>query len=55
MRELFAQDPVEIIVGGIRGDQVKVGLTGDRRFRILREELCPEPTTAPAIPCTATR
>jgi sRNA-binding carbon storage regulator CsrA len=52
--ELFAQGPIEIIVGGIRGDQVKLGINADKRFRILRDELCPEPA-APPIPRAATR
>ncbi len=51
--ELFATGPIEIIIGGRRGDQVKLGIHADKRFRILRDELCPEPATV--LPRTATR
>ncbi len=34
--ELFATGPIEIIIGGIRGDQVKLGIHADKRFRIRR-------------------
>ncbi len=45
--ELFVTGPIEIIIGGRRGDQVKLGIIADKRFRILREELCPEPAVLP--------
>ncbi len=51
--ELFVTGPIEIIIGGFRGDQVKLGIHADKRFRILRDELCPEPATV--LPRTATR
>ncbi len=51
--ELFVTGPIEIIIGGRRGDQVKLGISADKRFRILRDELCPEP--AAVLPRTASR
>ncbi len=50
--ELFQTGPIEIIIGGIRGDQVKLGIHADSRFRILRDELCPKPAV---LPRTASR
>lgn len=41
--ELFAQGPIEIMVSGIRGSQVSLAVHADRRFHILRDELCEEP------------
>jgi len=38
--ELFAQGPIRIMVTAIQGGQVKLGLSADPRFLILREELC---------------
>jgi len=37
--ELFAQGPIRIMVTAIQGGQVKLGLSADPRFLILREEL----------------
>ncbi len=51
--ELFAQGPIEIVVTGIRGEQVKLGLTADPCFRILREELRPDTPTTHPVPRTA--
>ncbi len=51
--ELFGAGPIEIIIGGRRGDQVKLSIRADKRFRILRDELCPEP--AAVLPRTASR
>ncbi len=53
--ELFSQGPIEIVVTGIRGEQVKLGLTADPRFRILREELRPDTPAAHPLPRTANR
>ncbi len=53
--DLFAQGPIEIVVTGIRGEQVKLGLTADPRFRILREELRPDTPATHPLPRTASR
>ncbi len=50
--ELFGAGPIEIVIGGRRGDQVKLGIAADKRFRILRDELCPGPAV---LPRTASR
>ncbi len=51
--ELFGAGPIGIIIGGRRGDPVKLGIHADKRFRILRDELRPEP--AAVLPRTASR
>ncbi len=53
--ELFAQGPIEIVVTGVRGEQVKLGLTADPRFRILREELRPDTPATHRLSRTASR
>lgn len=37
--ELLVRGPIEVVVLGVRGRQVKLGLRADARFLILREEL----------------
>ena len=39
--ELFVQGPIRIMVTAIQGGQVKLGLSADPRFLILREEISP--------------
>ena len=41
-RQLFADGPIELVVTQIHGTQVKLGISADRRFLILRDELCRE-------------
>jgi len=38
--ELFRQGPIEVSVSSVRGGRVKLNIVADRRFLILREELC---------------
>lgn len=38
--ELFASGAIEITVAGVKGMQVKIGIRAERRFRVLRGELC---------------
>lgn len=40
VEELFADGPIEVVVLGVRGNQVKIGIQADKRLVILREELC---------------
>ena len=41
-RQLFDYGPIELVVTQIHGTQVKLGIKADRRFLILRDELCRE-------------
>lgn len=38
--ELFAQGPIEIVALKVKGDQVRIGITADLGFLVLRRELC---------------
>jgi sRNA-binding carbon storage regulator CsrA len=40
-RRFFADGPIEVMVTQVRGRQVKLGISADRRFLILRDELTP--------------
>ena len=37
--ELFAGGPIEVMVTKIQGGQVRLGISADRRFLILRDKL----------------
>jgi sRNA-binding carbon storage regulator CsrA len=39
-RQLFADGPIELVVTQVQSGQVKLGISADRRFLILRDELC---------------
>lgn len=41
VKELFAQGPIRVMVTQVMGTHVKLGITADRQFRILRDELLP--------------
>lgn len=53
--ELFAGGPIEVTVTGVKRMQVKIGVRAERRFRVLRGELCPlgSRRTQPVTPSTA--